>query len=482
MRTPGMSDEELDALFRRGAETYPDEIHLGAWARMEDKLNEDTLNRLVRRKITKFFALELVLVGLALLVWQFAWHRDTPTPSTNPKPASAAISHQPDRAVVLHAPSPASDSASPIHNTALEPTNSSSPSITGPLTAQSQPQIARPNKAATSPTAVVQQLSNRASLRIATPRPGRILSTKQRRTTGTHKTHATNSDARSSLTSTTAQPSTGAAFKEESNSPSEAQTPHAASTEPTNPAVSTIQQQATSLLVPAQDTTIQQPAAPTPTAVEDSAQEKPRVKPAYRLLIGALGAPSLSAVRSVQTARMGGDLGLSLEYRLTDRLRVRASIIRSVKRYKVASEYYTAPATWGWRSGEYEVNGNCRITEIPLDLRYDIISKPTHTVFFSAGMNSLLMRNERYSYDYYLNGKARTAAIRVENGANFVLSVVNLSAGAERQLSNHLSLQAEPFVQMPLGGVGAAKVRLSSAGLLFSLKYGFLPSHRAVVP
>ena len=52
-----MSDEELDALFRRGAETYPDEVHLGAWARMEDKLNEDHLNRIVRRKIIRFFAL-----------------------------------------------------------------------------------------------------------------------------------------------------------------------------------------------------------------------------------------------------------------------------------------------------------------------------------------------------------------------------------------------------------------------------------------
>jgi hypothetical protein len=114
---------------------------------------------------------------------------------------------------------------------------------------------------------------------------------------------------------------------------------------------------------------------------------------------------------------MGGDLGFSLEYRLTNRLRVRASLIRSVKRYKAASEYYTAPASWGWRSGDYEVNGNCRITEIPIDFRYDLVSQPTHSIFFSAGMNSLLMRNERYSYDYYVNGTPRTVAARVENGA-----------------------------------------------------------------
>ncbi|GGE96476.1 hypothetical protein GCM10011383_04070 [Hymenobacter cavernae] len=230
----------------------------------------------------------------------------------------------------------------------------------------------------------------------------------------------------------------------------------------------------------AQDTTTQK--ANTPEAATDSTRKKEHAQPAYRLLISAIGAPSLSAVRDFHTARIGGDLGLSLEYRLTNRLRVRASLIRSVKRYGAASSDYTPQPNWGWYPGNYEVNGNCRVTELPIDLRYDFINRPTYTFFVSAGMNSLLMRNERYNYDYQLNGQTNTAAACVENGSNYAFGMVNLAAGAERQLSNRWSLQAEPFLKLPLGNIGAGKVRLSSAGLLFSLKYGFLPTHRAVAP
>ncbi len=40
MHMPDLSDEELDALFRQGAEGYPEELNLGAWARMEQQLDD----------------------------------------------------------------------------------------------------------------------------------------------------------------------------------------------------------------------------------------------------------------------------------------------------------------------------------------------------------------------------------------------------------------------------------------------------------
>ncbi|AMJ65522.1 hypothetical protein [Hymenobacter sp. PAMC 26628] len=128
-----------------------------------------------------------------------------------------------------------------------------------------------------------------------------------------------------------------------------------------------------------------------------TADERPRARVPYRLVMSVLGAPSVSAVRSASTARLGGDYGLTLEYRLTPRLR--AGLISSQKRYRAASTDYQAPAAWQWFPGTYDLDANCRITEIPLDLRYDVLSRPTYTVFANLGVNSLLMRDERYSYD-----------------------------------------------------------------------------------
>ncbi len=209
----------------------------------------------------------------------------------------------------------------------------------------------------------------------------------------------------------------------------------------------------------------------------DSANSAPTEKrfaprPAYRLMVGLLGAPSLSAVRTPQSAQLGGDYGLTLEYRLTNRLRVRAGVVSSYKRYRAASTDYQVPASWHWFAGDYTLDANCRVTEIPLDLRYDVLSRPTYTVFTSLGINSLLMRNECYSYDWTINGQTFTKTAQVLNGSNHFLRVLNLAVGIERPLGGRWSAQAEPFWQVPLAGVGAGQVRLSSAGLAFSLKFG----------
>jgi hypothetical protein len=203
-------------------------------------------------------------------------------------------------------------------------------------------------------------------------------------------------------------------------------------------------------------------------------QKRPAPRAPYRLVVGLLGAPAFSAVRTPQTAQLGGDYGLTLEYLLTPRLRVRAGLISSRKRYRAASTDYEAPAAWQWFAGDYMLNANCRITEIPLDVRYDVLCRPTFALFTSLGVNSLLMRNEQYSYDWTMNGQTFTKSAQVLKGSNHFLGVLNLSVGVERPIGGRWSAQVEPFWQIPLGGVGAGHVHLSSAGAAFSLKFGLI--------
>jgi hypothetical protein len=182
----------------------------------------------------------------------------------------------------------------------------------------------------------------------------------------------------------------------------------------------------------------------------------------------------VSAVRTPQSAQLGGDYGVAAEYRFTSRLRVRVGLVSSQKRYQAASSDYEAPAAWQWFPGNYQLDANCRITEIPVDVRFDVLRRPTYTLFGSLGVNSLLMRNERYSYDWTMNGNTFTKSAQVINGSNHFFGALNFAVGIERPLGARWALQAEPFWQMPLGGVGAGKVRLSSAGVDFSLKFNIL--------
>ena len=95
-----------------------------------------------------------------------------------------------------------------------------------------------------------------------------------------------------------------------------------------------------------------------------------------------------------------------------------------------------------------------------------------------------LYLNNSVTYDYApVYGKpVAPYAFEVDNGSRHLLKVLNLSVGYERLLGPRWSVQAEPFVKLPLAGVGYGAVRLRSAGVFFSLRYGLLPVRPAPMP
>jgi hypothetical protein len=98
-------------------------------------------------------------------------------------------------------------------------------------------------------------------------------------------------------------------------------------------------------------------------------------------------------------------------------------------------------------------------------------------VFAGAGLSSLLMKREQYTYNYdpVYGRPVPSYDIEVANGSRHFLKVLNLSAGYERLLGPRWAVQAEAFAKLPLAGVGYGAVRLRSAGVFFSLRYGLLP-------
>ncbi|MDO7874627.1 hypothetical protein Q5H93_07775 [Hymenobacter sp. ASUV-10] len=192
-----------------------------------------------------------------------------------------------------------------------------------------------------------------------------------------------------------------------------------------------------------------------------------------RLYLGLLAAPDVSTVKMADYQAPTPNLGVLLEYRLTTRLRVNTGLLHSTKQYRARRQdydwsYYPRGAT-----GTFEwVDGRCTILDVPVNLRYDVLARPRYQVFGSAGLSSLFMQHENYAYDYEYYGRLYRWESSFTNENQHWFSVLNLSAGYEHNLSQHWRLQVEPYVKMPLGGVGAGKVRLMSGGVFFGVKYG----------
>jgi len=214
------------------------------------------------------------------------------------------------------------------------------------------------------------------------------------------------------------------------------------------------------------------PAPLAPTTVVPADLPIPVRQP--RFYIGLVAAPDLTTVKFVDVERPKLNIGVVLEYRLTNRLRVSTGLLRANKQYYARREDYdwsayprAATRNFTW------VDGACTVLDVPLNLRYDAVVLPKARLFGSVGLSSFFMQRERYSYDYTEYNTTYFWERSYVNENRHLFSVLNLSFGYEHQLGTHLSLQAEPYLKVPLAGVGAGKVQLTSGGVFFGVKYGF---------
>ena len=195
-----------------------------------------------------------------------------------------------------------------------------------------------------------------------------------------------------------------------------------------------------------------------------------------RFFVGVVAAPDVSTVKFAGVRAPHLNAGLTLEYRLDQRWRVVTGVQRATKAYDARRQDYDWTSSPRAYFRDFTIiDGSCTILDVPLNLRYDAVVGPGYRVFGTAGLSSFFMQRERYAYDYYDN-VANAPAVwerSFVNANQHLLSVLNLSAGYEYGLGTHWRLQAEPYVKVPLTGVGAGKVKLVSAGLYFGVKYGF---------
>ena len=194
-----------------------------------------------------------------------------------------------------------------------------------------------------------------------------------------------------------------------------------------------------------------------------------------RFYVGLVAAPDVSTVKFDGLGKPCLNLGLTLDVRLGNRLRLSTGLLRASKEYVTRRENYD----WGaYQARVYshdfkDVESTCTVVDVPLNLRYDLLVRPSYRLVGTVGLSSLFMQRERYYYDWVDATGSHTWTRSVENQNQHLLRILNLAAGVEYGLGPRWNLLAEPYVKVPLAGVGEGKVKLLSAGVLFGLKYGF---------
>ncbi len=170
------------------------------------------------------------------------------------------------------------------------------------------------------------------------------------------------------------------------------------------------------------------------------------------------------------TAKMIAGAGLG--YTFNNRFTLRTGFYSARKVYSASPEAYNPPPNFYTYYPYLEkVDADCKVYEIPITISYNFSQSTKQSWFATAGISSYLMKEEtyNYSYKYTPSGPLYNYKRTLENENKHLFSALTLSGGYQRNIGKHISIMAEPYLKLPLSGVGYGKVKLNSGGILFSI-------------
>ncbi|MEO7960889.1 MAG: hypothetical protein ABIR19_05035, partial [Ginsengibacter sp.] len=141
------------------------------------------------------------------------------------------------------------------------------------------------------------------------------------------------------------------------------------------------------------------------------------------------------------------------------------------KAYGAKPSDYNPPAEfWNYYPYLKKIDAACKIAEIPIIVDYIIQNKPRYNFSASAGMSSYFMKQETYNYhSKNPSGQYQQKSYTINNENKHYFSSLRLSAGYERKFNQRISLITEPYINVPVSGIGYGKVKLNGVGVLMTV-------------
>jgi hypothetical protein len=507
-----LDDDNLDHLSREAAERFEVEAGASGWDHLEQRLNKELPQEKKRRRFLFWLFLITATTGGALTailshqpvtpLAKNAVSAVTSVDKTTPLPENQTADSRTPNTTQTEAVPGSNNNTTPPKADKL-PVGSNQQSIAAvnskPGSSLSKPEVNQPattttvtapNKGITKPVEKTTTTSSTktgrvriqkapASLNYATIAAGNGSNRAYKPAKQKGKRSRTTSNYNNQVLPTVPDNSTTSTFGTENRTTDVAPVTTGKAVE-TNNEVATVQPTATQADSLKNKTAATQTADSTKTMAKKKKQDDKIKQP---LEFGVIVGPDMSAVAFGPLYKPGYNFGVQVGYRFNDRWSVNVGAIYTKKFYKTDSSHFEYKGTpWPANKTVSRVEGNCSMWDIPINVRYDFSFNNKRRWFASTGLSTYLMDKEDYDVYYRWNGISPTydTPWGSDSNSTYLFSIWNLSVGMERSLGKRFSLQAEPYLKIPLKDLGMGNMRMNSYGILFTLKYKpFLNSKRS---
>ncbi|HUS03385.1 MAG TPA: hypothetical protein VMY77_16710 [Chitinophagaceae bacterium] len=184
------------------------------------------------------------------------------------------------------------------------------------------------------------------------------------------------------------------------------------------------------------------------------------------LYAGIVVGPDISTVKFQPVKNIGVSMGVLVGYQINTKISVESGISWDIKNYYSKGEYFNKSIVYPNPNTKIKsVEGVCNMIEVPVMVRYNLAGDKSN-VSISGGVSSYIMKKEDYDYVIiYNNGQPYPHSSSYKNSSTDLLAVANFSVGYNRQVKKGVALRIEPYIKIPVKGVGMGSLPIMSTGL-----------------
>jgi len=199
-----------------------------------------------------------------------------------------------------------------------------------------------------------------------------------------------------------------------------------------------------------------------------SVNKNGKAKKIQGIYLGFMFGASVNQIKTQGLRKPGYDIGVIAGYQISKSLSLETGFMYDRKNYFSSGEYFdmsklsaTMPASMKLLSME----GSCSVFEIPVKIKYNLRSKGNSHFYSTAGISSYIMTNEYNKYRSVTNGTEQNITGKYSDNARYLAAALDVSLGYESKIGSYGNIRIEPYLQIPLKGIGMGSLPVMTAGL-----------------
>lgn len=201
--------------------------------------------------------------------------------------------------------------------------------------------------------------------------------------------------------------------------------------------------------------------------------KKQKVKRAHPvpIILSLSAGPEFNSSGALLGGKKGFSAGVGVGIGIAKKLSLQTGLRYSAKSY-AADKYEYKFGNDRIASLISEVDASCAVLEIPIQASYTVFENASKSIDINAGMSSYFMLKEDYNFRYTAASGFADRLQQFRNENQHYFGVVDLSATYYIKLKKEkVRLGLEPYVKIPITGVGEGRVNLKSNGVSIKLRY-----------